>query len=148
VEFILRGLTHEFLHVSRLRMPHWQLTLLECMISEGLADHFMVEVFNCEQTPWSSALTEEQIQQNMNRVKPLLLIKHESWTSEFSEKYFNPWMFGRTSAEMIPGWTGYTLGWRIVENYLKAHPETRTSSLVIAPAEVIASSTPELLALK
>lgn len=78
VEFILRSLVHELHHAYRIRMPQFQLTLLECMVNEGLADHFMVEVLNCEQTPWSSALTEEQIRQNMIRVKPLLRIKHKS----------------------------------------------------------------------
>ena len=145
VEFILRSLVHEFHHACRVRMPHFQLTLLECMVNEGLADHFMVEVLNCEQTPWSSALTEEQIQQNMIRVKPLLSIKHESWTTEFNEKYFNPWMFGRTGDDPIPGWAGYSIGRRIVENYLKAHPEARASSLVFTPAEEFAASTPELI---
>ncbi len=148
VEFILRSLVHEFHHVCRIRMLQFQLTLLECMINEGLADHFMVEVLNCEQTPWSSALTEEQIKQNMIRVKPLLRIKHESWTTEFNKKYFNPWMFGRTGDDPIPGWTGYSIGWRIVENYLRAHPEARASSLVFSPAEVIVSSTPELIVSK
>lgn len=145
IEFIIRGLVHEFLHVSRLRMPQWQLTLLECMITEGLADHFMIEVLNCEQPAWSRALTEKEIQQYMVKVKPILFMRHESWTKEFNEKYFVPWFFGRTGDDRIPGWTGYTLGWRIVENYLKAHPEARASSLVFTSTDVIVSSTPELI---
>jgi len=144
VEFIPRGLVHELHHVSRLRMPQWQLTLLECMIMEGLADHFMIEVLNCEQPAWSRALSDEEVKQYMIKVKPILRMKHE-WTKEFNEKYFVPWMFGRTGTEPIPHWTGYTLGWRMVENYLKVHPEARASSLVCTPAEVIVSSTPELI---
>jgi hypothetical protein len=144
VEYIPNGLVHECHHASRLRMPNWQFTLLELMIMEGLADHFMVEVTNCEQPQWSKALTEEEINEYMILVKPILRIKHESWNVEFNEKYFVPWMFGRSGDNPIPAWTGYTLGWRIVENYLKAHPETRASSLVFTPAEEIASSTPEL----
>jgi uncharacterized protein YjaZ len=145
VSFMLHSLAHELLHVTRLRMPQWQLTILECMITEGLADHFMVEVLNCKEPDWSRALTEKEIQQYMIQIKPLCRINHGSWTAEFNEKYFFPWFFGRTGPEPIPHWTGYSLGWRIVENYLKAHPEARASSLVIAPAEVIASSTPELI---
>jgi hypothetical protein len=144
VKFLLDGFVHEALHISRLRMPQWQLTMLECMITEGLADHFMIEVLNCEQPAWSRALTEEQIQQYMVKVKPILFMKHESWTDKFNEKYFLPWFFGRTGDDPIPGGTGYTLGWRMVENYLKVHPEVRASSLVITPAEAIASLTPEL----
>ena len=144
VELILRTLVHELHHVCRVRMPNFQLTLLECMVNEGLADHFMLEVLNCEITPFSSALTEEQIQQNMIRVKPFARIKFESWTQEFNDKYFVPWMFGRTGEDPIPHWTGYSIGWRIVENYIMAHPEARASSLVFTSPEVIASSTPEL----
>jgi hypothetical protein len=144
VELILRTLVHELHHVCRVRMPDFQLTLLECMVNEGLADHFMLEVLNCEITPFSSALTEEQIQQNIIRVKPFTRIKFESWTQEFNDKYFVPWMFGRTGDDPVPHWTGYSIGWKIVENYIRAHPEARASSLVFTSPEVIASSTPEL----
>jgi hypothetical protein len=143
-ELILRTLVHELHHVCRVRMPNFQLTLLECMVNEGLADHFMLEVLKCEITPFSSALTDEQIQQNIIRVKPFTRIKFESWTQEFNEKYFVPWMFGRTGDDAIPHWTGYSIGWRIVENYIRAHPEARASSLVFTSPEVIVSSTPEL----
>ena len=37
---IIRTLVHEFHHVGRVRMPNFQLALLECMVNEGLADHF------------------------------------------------------------------------------------------------------------
>jgi hypothetical protein len=144
VELILRTLVHELHHVCRVRMPDFQLTLLECMVNEGLADHFMLEVLNCEITPFSSALTEEQIQQNMIRIKPFCRAKFESWTKEFNDNYFVPWMFGRKGDDPIPHWTGYSIGWKIVENYLRAHPQARASSLVFTSPEVIASSTPEL----
>jgi hypothetical protein len=106
--------------------------------------HFMVEVTNCEQPQWSKALTKEEIKQYMILVKPILCIEHESWNAEFNEKYFFPWMFGKSGENPIPAWTGYTLGWTIVENYLKAHPKASASSLVFTSAEEIASSTPEL----
>jgi hypothetical protein len=145
VEYIFRSLVHELHHVGRMRNPEYELTLLECMVNEGLAEHFMVEVFNCELSPWDIALTDEQIQENIIRVKPLLQIKHESWTNEFSEKYFNPWMLGRDGDEPIPHWAGYSIGWKIVENYLIKHPEASASSLVWTEAKIIAISTPELL---
>jgi hypothetical protein len=144
-ESIARGLVHECYHPVRLRMPHWQLTVLECMITEGLADHFMVQVLKCEQPVWSRALSEEEIRQNLLKAKPILFEKHKSWNDEFTQKFFAPWMFGRKGDDPIPGWTGYSLGWRIVDNYLKAHPEIQASSLVWTPAEVIAGATPELI---
>ncbi len=145
IQYIFRTLVHEMHHVGRIRNPDYEITLLECMVNEGLADHFMIEVLNCEITPWASALTEEQIHENIIRVKPLLRIKHESWNTEFSEKHFDPWMFGRGGEDPIPHWTGYSIGWKIVEDYLNIHPDATAASLVWTHAEIIANSTPELL---
>jgi hypothetical protein len=142
---ILPTLVHEMHHVGRIRNPDFELTLLECMVNEGLADHFAVEVLGCGVPPWASALTEEQIQENVDRVRPLLRVKHESWSTEFDEEYFRPWMFGRGGEDPIPHWTGYSIGWRVVEDYLDAHPDATASSLVWTHADTIASSTPELL---
>ena len=137
---LIYGLVHESHHASRLRMPDWKFTLLELMIMEGLADHFMMDVTNSEQPPWSKALTKGEIKHYMIKVKPLLYIKQESWTEELNE-----WLiFGRKGDDPIPGWTGYSLGWVIVENYLKEHPGASASSLVFTSAEEIAGSTPEI----
>lgn len=144
IENIFRTLVHELHHIGRIRNPDYELTLLECMVNEGLADRFMVEVLNCEPSPWAKALTEEQIQENIVRVKPLLRIKHENWTAEFSDNYFDPWMLGRGGEDPIPHWTGYSIGWKIVEDYLRVHPDATAASLVWTHAEVIAGSTPEL----
>ena len=137
----INGLVHECHHASRVSLHNRPLILLELMVSEGLADHFMIEVTNCEQPLWSKALTKEEIKKYMIKSKPILFIKQHTWTKEFDE-----WLiFGRKGDDPIPGWTGYTLGWVIVENYLKAHPEANAASLVFTSAEEIASSTPELI---
>lgn len=163
VYHFIQILVHEIHHVIRLRMFHMETSPLELMILEGLADHFMVEVLNCEPPPWSQALTEEGIQKYFFQVKPLLNVKLD-WGEE-SDKWFDQWFLGRSveennqiwtefsiptwsldpKEEHIPLWTGYSLGWRIVENYLKAHPKASASSLVLTPADVIGNSTPELL---
>jgi hypothetical protein len=143
-KYFINGLVHECHHASRMSRSNGKLTLLELMVREGLADHFMIEVTNCEQPQWSKALTEEEIKKYMIKSKPILFIKRDTWTQEFDE-----WLiFGRKGDDPIPGWTGYTLGWVIVENYLKAHPEALASSLVFTPAEEIAGSTPELMVTK
>jgi uncharacterized protein YjaZ len=141
---MLHSLSHELLHVVRLRMPDWEFTMLECMITEGLADHFMIEISNCEIPKWSQVLSEEEIKKYLVKIKPIVLITHDNWDQEFNEKYFDPWFFGRTGEDPIPGWTGYSLGWRIVENYLKNHPGAKASNLVWLPTKDIADSTPEL----
>ena len=146
-KFVAWGLPHEIHHAIRLRNPDWHWSLLESAVMEGLADHFLVEVVGGEPGPWTRALTEEEIHRYLIQVKPLLRAKIESY-AEFTEKYERPWFVGRSGSEPIPRWTGYTLGWRIVENYLRAHPEARASSLLPTSAEVIADATPELLEAK
>ena len=139
-----RGLPHEIHHAIRLRTPNWHWSLLESFVMEGLADHFVVEVAGGEPGAWAHALTDAEIQRNLIRVKPLLRAKIESYP-EFVEKYETPWLFGRSGDDPIPRFTGYTLGWRIVENYLRAHPDARASSLIQTSSEVIAGATPEIL---
>jgi uncharacterized protein YjaZ len=141
--FVAWGLPHEMHHAIRMRQPNWHWSLLECMVMEGLADHFVVEVAGGEPGPWARALTQEQIQECLIRAKPDLLVKTESY-AEFVQKYQTPWWFGRSGSDPIPRYAGYALGWRMVENYLRAHPEARASSLVQESAEVIAGATPEL----
>ncbi len=138
VEYLIQGLSHELHHAARLRMPRWHMSLLELMIMEGLADHFMNEIFNCSQPARSRALTEKEIRKVMIRLKPQIRNKLESWEACI------PWMFGRGGDEPIPQWTGYTIGWKIVENYLNAHPDAKASSLFLTPSETIISATPEL----
>jgi len=142
--FVAWSLPHEIHHAIRLRKPDWHWSLLESLVAEGLADHFLVEVVGGEAGPWTRALTEEEIQRYLLRVKPHLLTEIESY-AEFTEKYQTPWLLGRSGSDPIPRWTGYTLGWRLVENYLRAHPEARASSLVQTSAETIAGATPGLL---
>lgn len=140
IEHFYCGLVHEIMHVSRLRMPKWELTLLECMITEGLADHFSNEVLGCSRPPWSNSITSEQIEKIFNESRTILYKKHSSWNDEFNEKFFNPWMFGRMGKNAIPSWAGYSIGWEIVENYLKMHPDKKNSDLVWVSAVEIASS--------
>ena len=72
-------------------------------------------------------------------MKPLLRVKIESH-AEFAEKYETPWLLGRSVGDPIPRWTVYTPGWRIVADYLRAHPDARASSLVDTSAEVSAGA--------
>jgi len=139
-----RGLPHEIHHTIRLRTQNWRWSLLESFVMEGLADHFVVEIAGGEPGPWARALTDEEIQRNLLRVKALLRAKVASYP-EFVEKYEMPWLVGRSGDDPIPRNTGYTLGWRIAENYLRAHPDARASSLVQTSSEVIAGATPEIL---
>lgn len=116
---------HELHHAARWRGPGYGVTLLEAMVSEGMADHFAVELLGAPIPPWSSALSEASIPHYMAVARPLF----DSTTFDFGA-----WFFGTDPA--LPRWTGYALGFRLVERYLDRHPGTSAAGLVHASAEL------------
>lgn len=127
---IPRVLAHELHHCMRTRGPGYGETLAEALISEGLADHFDHEVWGKEPQLWSIALTDEQ-------ALPLL----ERARGELDNKPYNhaAWFFG-SAEQHIPRWTGYTLGFRLVADYLRLHPEQTAAELHAMPASAFIES--------
>ena len=120
-----RVLAHELHHCLRWADPGYGETLLEHIISEGLADHFEVEVNGGKPGIWAVRLTPEQISEWLEKAKPL-----------FSSKDFdrNAWMFGSAEKDM-PKSIGYSLGFHLVGEYLKQHPTEKASTLYNKKAE-------------
>jgi len=117
--------THEFHHAIRNRAYNWKEdTLLGAMITEGLADHFDLEVNGGEQKPWSTALNDAEIEIFKKIAEP-----------EFNSREYNhaEWFFG-SEKRNIPKWTGYALGFKLVGDYLNKMGK-RASELVAEPAE-------------
>ncbi len=118
-------ITHEFHHVIRNRTYNWKEdTLLGAMITEGLADHFDIEINNTNIKPWSKALNQEELD---------LMIKKSQ--EELYSKTYNhiDWFFG-SQERNIPKWTGYSIGFKLVEDYIKK-TNKKPSELVGEPAE-------------
>lgn len=124
-----RTLAHEIHHALRMRERGYGETLLEALVTEGLADHFDIEVNNQKPEPWSTALNEEQTSELMEKAK-----------TEFNSKNYshNTWFFG-SKEKRIPRWTGYSLGFKIVGDYLKKNPKEKPSTLVDRQAELFFS---------
>jgi uncharacterized protein YjaZ len=106
---IKSSLTHEFHHAARMDKIGYGETLLEAMVSEGLADHFDLEINSGEIPPWSSALAAEQLAEVMDKARP-----------EFNSLSYShsDWFFG-TDKDAIPRWAGYSLGFKLVEDHMK-----------------------------
>jgi hypothetical protein len=115
---------HEIHHTVRIRGPGCGTTLPEAMVSEGLADHFSIDLLGSPIPPWSSALSEDQVAIYLNRARAEL----DSMSFDF-----DAWFFG-VGIE-FPRWTGYTLGFRIVDEYLASHPGSTPAGLVNTPAD-------------
>lgn len=116
---------HEMHHVGRWRGPGYGGTLLEAMVSEGLADHFAIELLGVPVPPWSDAFPEDRTDFYLARAAPEL---------DSAAYDFNAWFFGLGTD--LPRWTGYTLGFRLVRDYLDRHPDASAAGLVHASAEL------------
>ncbi len=123
-------LAHELHHTIRWQKQVEGDTLLEAMIFEGLADHFAIEATGRSKlSPWSYALTTEQ--------KKIFLAKASKEWKQLT--YDNGlWFFG-SKPDIIPRWTGYTLGYDLVATYLQDHPETSASKLASADASIFSN---------
>lgn len=118
-ERIAPMLAHEAHHAARFRGPGYGRTLLESMISEGMADHFSIELLGVEIPPWSNALPAGDTEAWLNQARPLF------GSTSYSH---DQWFFG--AVPTIPRWTGYTLGYRLIERYKNAHPGATAATLV------------------
>jgi len=122
LEARLPGLVaHEIHHVVRWRGPGYGVTLLEALVSEGLADHFAVELLGVPVSPWSQAFPEAQNARYLALASPLFdnVVDHGAW------------FYGTTTE--LPLWTGYTLGFRVVSAY-QARTGLSAAQLVNTPA--------------
>lgn len=102
---ILSTLAHELHHCARWESVGYGKTLLEACISEGLADHFDIEVNGGEPKPWSIALQEEELEKAMAAAK-------EVFDAEYDE---NEWFWGTGD---FPRWAAYSIGFALVANHI------------------------------
>lgn len=115
-------LAHELNHTLRWQKIGYKYTLLESIISEGLADHCDIILNNNNPQPWDNALSETDFQ------KYLSLAKNDWHNNNYNHA---TWFFG---AGDIPRWTGYSLGFKIVGDYIKRTGKDITE-LTRLPAE-------------
>ncbi len=85
--------------------------LTDYLVFEGRADAFAHLVYPQQLAPWTRALTPQQeqaawavIQRNLNSASPDAMLAL---------------MFG--GADNVPRWSGYTIGFNIVQAFLKTH---------------------------
>lgn len=109
---------HELHHSVRWRSPGYGSTLLEAMVSEGLADQFALQVLGGTTPPWTSALSTEQVAS----------VHQRAASAMNNDRYDHAeWFFGSGD---IPRWAGYTLGFRLVDVYLESNPGSTPAGLV------------------
>ena len=120
-------LAHEINHAIRFRTPILKETLLEAIISEGLADHFAMEITGRKNPPvWSTALTDKQ-------KKEFSIKASKEWNLPIYDH--NVWFYG-SEIKKIPRWTAYTLGYDLVATYLQNNPKIKASKIIFAEASL------------
>jgi uncharacterized protein YjaZ len=112
-------LAHELHHTMRWRDPGYGITLVDALITEGLADCFDLEVFGGESPPWSRALSDEEFNRMIKKAQGELHNKKYDHSS---------WFYGNSNMG-IPRWTGYSLGYKMIRDYLQKHPDKKPSLL-------------------
>jgi hypothetical protein len=100
-----RTLAHELNHAARITVgPGYGLTLLDAIVSEGLADTFATSLYPTSLAPWDHALKPEQIHRYWR-------LAQQHFYEFLPRKPYIHWMFGGGG---FPHWTGYTLGAMLV----------------------------------
>jgi uncharacterized protein YjaZ len=119
----LTTLGHELHHCMRWRTVGYGITLLEALVSEGLACSFETELRPGVVPFYASALEEAAIFE--------LFIKASQSFSDTNYSHAE-WFLGQS--DQIPLHTGYTLGFKLVNEYIQKH-DKQASSLYDEPAE-------------
>jgi uncharacterized protein YjaZ len=119
------AITHELHHSLRFKYINAKNTLLEAMIREGLADHFDIEINGGDPKIWDEALSSMQIEE-------LLKLAEKEYSND---KYDHKnWFYG-SKEHNIPKWTGYTLGFYLVKEYLENNKTQKASTLYTVKAK-------------
>lgn len=121
---LLPLLAHEMHHVARIRSVGYGPHLLGAMVTEGLADHFSIEVAGIDPPLWSRALTGDRLAEWSARAEA------QWYDTSYSHE---AWFLGASPS--IPRWTGYAVGFDLVETFLSRNPGRRPSGLVSEPAQ-------------
>jgi len=111
-DWIPYTVAHEYHHsVWTNRYLSQSFDLVDYLMFEGRADSFAHMVYPDVVAPWTEALTAEQEAAQWQAMQPYL-----GTLSGMTQRKF---MFGGTD---VPRWAGYTIGFHIVQDYLKKHP--------------------------
>ncbi len=118
-------IAHEFNHSVILQYHQWR-TLLDSLIFEGLAEHFIGDVINGKRALWTRSLSIKQSKKLFLELKKYLYSK--------DSKLYQSIFFGDRKYRQ---WAGYTLGYYIVQSFIKNNPGFSWKRIVTLPPKEI-----------
>lgn len=121
------ALSHEVHHSVRiLGGPGFGPTLGESLVTEGLATAFDSQAWPGLTEPWMNAISPAQ--------EAVLWVRMKQALNTAGVAVYDQWFFGSPG---IPRWTGFTIGYHMVSDYLRRHPHDSSASIVDLPASTI-----------
>lgn len=120
-----RTAAHEAHHCMRMAGPGYGWTLGEALVSEGLAGRFVSQLFGSPPEPWECAVTDDVLKANLPDPPTLISKGHDHAV----------WFFG--FKDQRPRWLGYTLGYRIVVDWLGERSQVDGHTWINVPAEEV-----------
>ena len=127
--------------VARARGGASSETFFETIVWSGLADHFAEELLGGPLLPWANAFPATRNEEFLERARPLFDTRWDdsqnpslsSGERLAAEAVFDDWLHGGSD---IPPWAGFTLGYRLIEDYQAENPGQSAVDLVNTPASV------------
>lgn len=118
---------HELAHAVSPYYKGGNYTLGQGIILEGIAEHFRENVVGGKRAPWSNAIIKEQAIKIFKELKQNL--ESKDW------KLYQEVFFGKGK---YPLWTGYSIGYYIVEDYLKKQKNINWKELLkMSPKKIL-----------
>jgi uncharacterized protein YjaZ len=100
---------HELAHCMQ-KYYSYKMKLSDHLIADGLAEHFQEKLLDGKRNLWTKAVSKNQAKIIFRKIKPLLSKRNLSVHKEL--------FFG---SKKYPCWTGYTIGYYLIDDYLKKH---------------------------
>ena len=110
-----QSVVHEYHHAAWLqRFPNAfdDFRLVDYLVFEGKASSFAKLVYPEAAAPWTEALTPDQEREQWQALQPYLTTRNLDFQRQI--------MFG---SDRFPVWTGYTIGFNMVQAFLEEHPD-------------------------
>ena len=124
---IYPAVTHEYYHAVNYPDASEALTLLDVLINEGLADSFTAILYPDFVPEWTQALSAAQ----QAAVWPLMKADLDATDSATIDR----WLFG--DGDEVPRQAGYTIGFEIVQAWLKRNPDIPPSGWSLRSPQAI-----------
>lgn len=120
LKFVPFAFAHEYHHSAWTfrqggKLPSFDLA--QYLVFEGRADSFAHVLFPDQTAPWDDSLSDKDEAAVWKQMQPHL--KESDMMAERAFMFGGPVSGGPT----VPHWAGYTIGYRIVQSWLKRHPK-------------------------